>query len=59
MAIRNPDQRTTTRLYTGYQGVLAIHAEGSIEAKKLAMFRAYNPLRALELALRLAGIEPS
>ncbi len=32
----------TARLYGGYQAVLAIHAEGSVEAEKLAMFRAYR-----------------
>ncbi len=57
MAIMNLISELTTRLYAGYQAVLAIHAEGSIEAEKLAMFRAYNPERALQLALRLAGLE--
>jgi 4-hydroxybutyryl-CoA dehydratase/vinylacetyl-CoA-Delta-isomerase len=49
----------TSRAYGGYQAVLAIHAEGSIEAEKLAMYRAYDPSRAVELALRLAGLEVS
>jgi len=47
----------TARLYGGYQAVLAVHAEGSIEAEKLAMFRAYNPERAINLAMKLAGLE--
>lgn len=47
----------TTRLYGGYQAVLAVHAEGSIEAEKMAMFRAYDPSRSIALAMRLAGIE--
>jgi 4-hydroxybutyryl-CoA dehydratase / vinylacetyl-CoA-Delta-isomerase len=47
----------TTRLYGGYQAALAIHAEGSIEAEKIAMFRAYDPNRAFDLAIRLAGLE--
>jgi aromatic ring hydroxylase len=47
----------TTRLYGGYQAVLAIHAEGSVEAEKMAMLRAYNSKRALSLAMRLAGLE--
>ena len=47
----------TARLYGGYQAVLAVHAEGSIEAEKLAMFRAYNPERAVNLAMKLAGLD--
>ncbi len=47
----------TTRLYGGYQAVLAVHAEGSIEAEKLQMLRAYDAEPALALARRLAGIE--
>ena len=39
--------------------MLAVHAEGSIEAEKLAMFRAYDPARALGLAMRLAGLKES
>jgi aromatic ring hydroxylase len=46
----------TTRHYGGYQAVLAIHAEGSIEAEKMAMLRAYDPSRAFKLAMDLAGI---
>jgi aromatic ring hydroxylase len=57
MAIMNLISDLTTRLYGGYQAVLAIHAEGSIEAEKMAMFRAYDPSRSIELAMRLAGIE--
>jgi 4-hydroxybutyryl-CoA dehydratase/vinylacetyl-CoA-Delta-isomerase len=48
----------TTRLYGGYQAVLAVHAEGSIEAEKLAMLRAYDSRRAVGLVMRLAGIDP-
>jgi hypothetical protein len=29
----------------------------SIEAEKLAMFRAYNPERAVNLAMKLAGLD--
>jgi 4-hydroxybutyryl-CoA dehydratase / vinylacetyl-CoA-Delta-isomerase len=57
MAIMNLISDLTTRLYGGYQAVLAVHAEGSIEAEKLAMFRAYDPSRSLALAMRLAGLE--
>jgi 4-hydroxybutyryl-CoA dehydratase/vinylacetyl-CoA-Delta-isomerase len=59
MAIMNLISDLTTRLYGGYQAVLAVHAEGSIEAEKLAMFRAYDPSRSLALAMRLAGLETS
>jgi aromatic ring hydroxylase len=47
----------TTRLYGGYQAVLAVHAEGSMEAEKMAMFRAYDPSRSIALAMKLAGLE--
>ncbi len=57
LALLNLIGDLTTRLYGGYQAVLAIHAEGSIEAEKLAMFRAYDPARAIGLAMRLAGLE--
>jgi aromatic ring hydroxylase len=57
LAILNLIGDLTTRLYGGYQAVLAIHAEGSIEAEKLAMLRAYNPHRAFALAMRLAGLD--
>src|SRR5580700_2613012 len=57
MAILNLISDLTTRVYGGYQAVLAVHAEGSIEAEKLAMYRAYDPSRSIALAMRLAGLE--
>ena len=48
----------TARNYGGYQAVLAVHAEGSIEAEKMAMIRSYDPRRALNLAMTFAGIPP-
>jgi 4-hydroxybutyryl-CoA dehydratase/vinylacetyl-CoA-Delta-isomerase len=57
MAIINLISDLTTRLYGGYQAVLAVHAEGSIEAEKMAMYRAYDASRAVSLAMRLAGLE--
>ncbi|MBI4491911.1 MAG: gamma-aminobutyrate dehydratase [Chloroflexi bacterium] len=42
--------------FAGYQAVLAIHAEGSIEAEKLVMLRSYNSKPALAYARELAGI---
>jgi len=56
MAMLNLISDLTTRLYGGYQAVLAVHAEGSIEAEKLAMSRSYDAKRAVNLAMRLAGI---
>src|SRR4029077_17938120 len=49
LAMLNLISELTTRLYGGYQAVLAIHAEGSIEAEKMAMLRSYNAKRALGL----------
>jgi aromatic ring hydroxylase len=57
MAIMNLISDLTSRSYGGYQAVLAVHAEGSIEAEKMAMFRAYDPSRSIALAMRLAGLE--
>lgn len=56
LAVLNLASELTARLYGGYQAVLAVHAEGSLEAEKLAMFRAYEPGRALGYALELAGL---
>src|SRR5271169_505747 len=57
LPVLNLISELTARLYGGYQAVLAVHAEGSIEAEKLAMFRAYNPERAVNLAMKLAGLD--
>jgi aromatic ring hydroxylase len=43
--------------YGAYQEVLAVHAEGSLEAEKLALLRAFDPRPALEYAAQLAGLE--
>jgi aromatic ring hydroxylase len=59
LAVLNLISDLTTRLYGGYQAVLAVHAEGSMEAEKLAMLRAYDQRRAVSLAMRLAGVEPT
>lgn len=42
--------------YGGYQGVLAIHAEGSIEAEKLTILAQYDKDTARDYAAWLAGI---
>jgi len=39
-----------------YQEVLAVHAEGSLEAEKLMLFRSYDARPALEFVRRLAGL---
>ncbi|MGH8875592.1 MAG: 4-hydroxyphenylacetate 3-hydroxylase N-terminal domain-containing protein, partial [Acidimicrobiia bacterium] len=57
LAVLNLISDLTTRLYGGYQAVLAIHAEGSLEAEKLARYRSFDARPALSLALRLAGLQ--
>jgi aromatic ring hydroxylase len=42
--------------FGGYQEVLAIHAEGSIEAEKMTIHREYDFHRSLELAKYMAGL---
>jgi 4-hydroxybutyryl-CoA dehydratase/vinylacetyl-CoA-Delta-isomerase len=36
--------------------VLAVHAEGSVEAEKMQIFRSYDAKRTMAYARRLAGI---
>src|SRR6185312_5619106 len=55
LAVLNLISDLTARAYGGYQAVLAIHAEGSLEAEKLALFRSYDPSRALAFTERLAA----
>jgi aromatic ring hydroxylase len=47
----------TTGEYGGYQAVLAIHAEGSIEAEKLTILAQYDRDRASHYASWLAGLD--
>ncbi len=47
----------TARDFGGYHAVLAVHAEGSIEAEKMQIFRAYEPGKAIASARRLAGLD--
>lgn len=47
----------TTGEYGGYQAVLAIHAEGSIEAEKLTILAKYDGEEAVGYARWLAGLE--
>lgn len=46
----------TTGDFGGYHTVLAIHAEGSLEAEKLMISRAYDGRRTLAYARQLAGL---
>lgn len=46
----------TTGDFGGYHAVLAIHAEGSLEAEKLMIFRAYPGKRTLDYAKQIAGL---
>jgi aromatic ring hydroxylase len=47
----------TARDFGGYHAVLAVHAEGSIEAEKMQILRSYDPHRATSYVRRLAGLE--
>jgi aromatic ring hydroxylase len=44
--------------FAAYQEVLAVHAEGSLEAEKQMVLRSYNPKPALDLVRRLMSAEP-
>lgn len=46
----------TTGEYGGYQAVLAVHAEGSIEAEKLTILAQYDREDAMDYARWLAGL---
>ena len=47
----------TARDFGGYHAVLAVHAEGSVEAEKLQTYRSYDPGPAFAYARRLAGLD--
>lgn len=47
----------TSRDFGGYHAVLAIHAEGSVEAEKLQILRSYDSHTALTRARKFAGID--
>jgi aromatic ring hydroxylase len=42
--------------FAAYQEVLAVHAEGSLEAEKLMLYRSYDSRPALAFVRRLAGL---
>ena len=56
MALVNLAGDLLAREYAGYQSVLAVHAEGSLEAEKLMILRSYDPGPAVEYARTLAGL---
>jgi aromatic ring hydroxylase len=58
LALLNLAGELTARDYAGYQNVLAVHAEGSLEAEKLMLYRSYDPRPALEFVRQLAGVAP-
>jgi aromatic ring hydroxylase len=47
----------TVRDFGGYHAVLAVHAEGSVEAEKLQILRSYDSRRALARVRRFAGLD--
>jgi 4-hydroxybutyryl-CoA dehydratase / vinylacetyl-CoA-Delta-isomerase len=56
LALMNLASDLLARDYAGYQSVLAVHAEGSLEAEKLMLYRSYDPKPALEHVRRLAWL---
>jgi 4-hydroxybutyryl-CoA dehydratase/vinylacetyl-CoA-Delta-isomerase len=59
MALLNLASDLLAREHAGYQTVLAIHAEGSLEAEKLMIARSYDSAPATALARELAGLDPA
>lgn len=55
LALLNLASDLLARNYAGYQNVLAVHAEGSLEAEKLMIWRSYDSAGARDLVARLAG----
>ena len=58
LALANLASDLLARDYGGYQSVLPVHAEGSLEAEKLMIACSYDPKPALALTRKLAGLEP-
>lgn len=56
LALMNLASDLLAREYAGYQSVLAVHAEGSLEAEKLMIQRSYDAAPAVAYARRLAGL---
>ncbi len=47
----------TARDFGGYHAVLAVHAEGSIEAEKMQILRSYDAREPIAFARRLVGLD--
>lgn len=56
LRLLNAISELTAADFGGYQAVLAIHAEGSIEAEKLTISREYDYRHSVELAKYVAGL---
>jgi 4-hydroxybutyryl-CoA dehydratase / vinylacetyl-CoA-Delta-isomerase len=56
LPLLNLASELVARDYAGYQSVLAVHAEGSLEAEKMALLRSYDRRPAVEYARRLARV---
>lgn len=56
LALVNLASDLLAREYAGYQSVLAVHAEGSLEAEKLMIARSYDSGPAVAYARKLAGL---
>jgi aromatic ring hydroxylase len=57
LAMMNMISDLTVRDFGGYQTILAVHAEGSIEAEKMQILREYDPSRAVGRARWLARLD--
>jgi 4-hydroxybutyryl-CoA dehydratase / vinylacetyl-CoA-Delta-isomerase len=57
LRVMNMISDLTSGEYGGYQAVLAIHAEGSIEAEKLTILAQYDRARSLDYARWLSGLD--
>ncbi|GIU83917.1 MAG: 4-hydroxybutyryl-CoA dehydratase [Acidimicrobiales bacterium] len=57
LRMMNLASELTARDFGGYHAVLAVHAEGSIEAEKLQLVRSWDRERAVSYARRLAGLD--
>jgi len=47
----------TVRDFAGYHAVLAVHAEGSVEAEKMQILRSYDSSKAVERARKFARLD--
>jgi len=57
LRVINLIKELTTTDFGGYQAVLAVHAEGSIEAEKMATLREHDATKFKAYAAEMAGIE--